>query len=272
MSRKIRVLTLQFNPVIANKQTNFGKVSELIEKNCWFNPDLVILPEVFNIGAAHKYFQKMAEEIPNGETSLFLSNLAKKFHTNIIGGSFPEKADNGKYKNTCCVYDRNGKLVAKYSKIHMFSYYGSKEGDFLESGNEAVIANLDIGKIGLGICYDLRFPELFRSLVYSGAKIIALPAAWPYPRLEHWTTLSKARAIENLCYVITSNHCAKTTPSRLNLGHSSIINPWGEIIACAGSEEGVAMAEIDLNFVKKVREEFRVLEDRNLNAYNNIIL
>lgn len=272
LSIKIRVLTLQFNPIIADKKANFEKIKALLEKNISFKPDIVVLPEMFNIGDDHKYFQEMAEIISEGETSAFLSNTAKLFNTNIIGGSFPEISENGKYKNTCCVYDRLGRLVTKYSKIHMFSYYGSKEGEFLESGDKAIIANLDVGKVGLAICYDLRFPELFRSLIYSGAEIIAIPSAWPYSRLEHWNILSKARAIENLCYVITSNQCGNTTPLRTNAGYSSIINPWGEIVACAVEEEGVAMTEIDLSSVAQLRNEFKVLEDRNLNAYNNIVL
>lgn len=266
---KAKILTLQFNPIIGDKKANFQKITDLIEKNSWIKPDIVLLPEVFNIGVAHKYFREMAEDIPNGETFEFLSNLAKITNSNIIGGSFPENLDN-KYKNTCCVLNRKGELLAKYSKIHMFSYYGSREGEFLDAGNETVVVNLDVCKVGLAICYDLRFPELFRSLIYNGAELIAVPAAWPYPRFDHWITLSKSRAIENLCYIVTSNHCGKTTPSRVNVGHSSIINPWGEIIASCGADEGVSFAEIDFSLINKIRNEFKVLEDRDMLAYANV--
>ena len=203
-------------------------------------------------------------------TTEFLSKLALEYNTNIVSGSFIEKCDDGKYRNTSVVFDRSGNIIGKYQKIHMFSYYGSKEKDYITPGDSAVVVNTDIGKIGLSICYDLRFPELYRALTYSGAQIIVCPAAWPYPRLEHWLTLNKARAIENQVYFICVNQVGKVTHSRANLGHSMIINPWGDVIASVGSNEGVVMAEIDLENVRTLRKEFPVLNDKNLPAYKKI--
>ena len=154
----------------------------------------------------------------------------------------------------------------------MFSYYGSKEKEYINSGDSAVVVNTDIGKIGLSICYDIRFPELFRALTYAGAEIIVCPAAWPYPRLEHWMTLNKARAIENQVYFISVNQVGKVTHSRANLGHSMIIDPWGDIISSSGSNEGIMTAEIDLNNIDRLRKEFPVLNDKNNKAYENLVI
>lgn len=266
---KARILGIQIQPEIGNKQANLDKVQKFIEENAWFKPDLIVLPEVFNSGIDHKALQKLAENIPEGETTELLSKLAKKYETNIVGGSFIEKCENSNppYKNTSVVFDRKGEILSKYQKIHMFNYYGSEEGAYVSSGDKVVVVETDIGKIGLSTCYDLRFPELYRTLTYGGAELIICAAAWPYPRLEHWTTLNKARAIENTVYVIAVNQCGRVNVKRQNLGYSMIINPWGDVISSVGGDEGVMLDEIDFEYQKKIREEFPVLNDRNLDAY-----
>ncbi len=266
MTKKVKLLGIQINPVIGDKVKNYLKISKLLKEYEWFKPDLVLLPEVFNSGIDHKKFEDMAEPIPD-QTTMFLSGFAQQYNTNIIGGSFIEKSHTGHLKNTSVAFDRTGKILGKYSKIHMFSHLGSSEGEKITSGNTAKIIDMDFGKVGLSICYDLRFPELYRALAYNGAQLIVCPAAWPYPRYDHWMTLLKARAIENLCFMFAVNQCGKVSLSRTNLGQSAIINPWGEIIANAGSQEGVVMAEIDIDEVSKTREDFPVLNDRNLDAY-----
>jgi len=266
---KARVLGIQLQPVLGNKKANFEKVESFIKENAWYKPDLIVLPEVFNTGIDHRYFHKCAEAVPEGETTEFFSKIAKKYKTNIISGSFVEKCEGEvcQYKNTSVVFDRHGEILGKYQKIHMFNSYGTNEGDYFSSGDTAVAVQTDIGKIGLSICFDIRFPELYRTLTYAGAEIIICAAAWAYPRLDHWITLNKARAVENTVYVIAVNQAGRVTPKWQNLGMSMIINPWGDITAAAGSDEGVMTGEIDLNYLKKIREEFPVLNDRNLDAY-----
>lgn len=266
---KARILGIQLAPELGNKQANIEKIQQFVENNSWYKPDLVVIPEVFNTGIDHRLFHEQAEEIPDGETSKFLSQLAKEYNANLTG-SYIEKCEDGKYKNACVFFNRQGELIAKYHKIHMFSYYGSKEGEYVSCGDSAVIVDSDIGKIGLSVCYDLRFPQLYRALAYGGAEIIVCPAAWPYPRYEHWMTLNKARAIENQVFFVSVNQAGKVGLYRTNLGQSMVINPWGEVIASAGGDEGIMMSEIDLNLVKKIREEFPVLNDRNLEAYDNL--
>ncbi len=264
---KIRVLGVQIQPEIGDKKANFDKVQKFVEENAWYKPDLIVLPEVFNSGVDHKCLHKCAEQIPEDETTEFLSGLAKKSDANIVSGSYIEKTESGLYKNSSVVFDRKGLILDKYQKIHMFNYYGSKEGEYVSSGDKAVVVKTDIGKIGLSICYDLRFPELYRALTYAGAEIIICVAAWPYPRLDHWMTLNKARAIENTAFMIAVNQCGRVSPKRQNLGMSMLINPWGDVIASAGGDEGVFTGEIDFDYLKKIREEFPVLNDRNLDAY-----
>lgn len=269
---KARILGIQIQPEIGDKKANLDKVQKFVEEKAWFKPDLIVLPEVFTSGVDHKVLHKCAENIPNGETTEFFSNIAKKYETNIVAGSIIEKCEekNPSYCNTSVVFDRNGEILGKYQKIHMFNYYGSNEGDYVSSGDKAVVVQTDIGKIGLSICYDLRFPELYRALTYAGADIITCVAAWPYPRLEHWMTLNKARAVENTVFMVAVNQCGRVNPKRQNLGMSMIVNPWGDVTASAGGDEGVMLGEIDFDYLKKIREEFPVLNDRNLDAYKNI--
>lgn len=264
---KVRILGIQIQPEIGNKKANLDKVQKLIEENAWFKPDLIVLPEVFTSGVDHRFLHKLAEKIPEGNTTEFFSEIARHYNTNIVAGSFIEECGNNEYKNTSAVFDREGNIIGKYQKIHMFNYYGSNEGEYVSCGNKAVVAQTDIGKIGLSICYDLRFPELYRTLAYAGAEIITCAAAWPYPRLEHWLTLNKARAIENTAYIVAVNQCGRVNPKRQNTGMSMIVNPWGDVIASAGGDEGVMLGEIDFDYLRKIREEFPVLNDRNLKAY-----
>ncbi len=270
MSKKVRILGIQISPKLEDKQYNLDKAKSFIQEYSWYKPDLIILPEVFNVGIAHDAFQQTSETVPGGETSKLLSSLAVKYKTNIIAGSFIEKISDEQFGNACVMFDRNGQCISKYHKTHMFSYFGSCEGKYITPGEELVVTQTDVGKIGLSICYDLRFPELFRALTFSGAEIIICPAAWPQTRLEHWITLSKARAIENQVYFIPINQAGVIDNGRLNAGNSMVINPWGEIVASMGMEEGILKTEIDLDEVHRIRESFPVLQDKKDSVYKNI--
>lgn len=267
MNKKAKVLGVQIQPVMGDKKANLDKVKNYIEQYQWYKPDLVVLPEVFNTGVDHKDLQKLAEVVPEGETTELMISLAKKFGTNIIAGSFAEKLTDGSYRNTSVAINRDGEIIGKYHKIHLFNYHGSEESKYVSPGDSPCIVETDIGKIGLTICFDIRFPELYRCLTYAGAEIIVNTAAFPYPKLDHWVTLNKARSIENIVYMIAVNQCGRVGIKRQNLGMSMVINPWGEVIASAGSDEGVMMAEIDLDYLRKTRTEFPVLDNRVTQAY-----
>ncbi|MDD3149418.1 MAG: carbon-nitrogen family hydrolase [Candidatus Gastranaerophilales bacterium] len=261
MGQNVKILGIQLSPTMGDKIANMTKIASFLKNNADFMPDIVLLPEFFNTGLNPTKFEDYSEAIP-AETTMFLAGMAETYKTNIIG-TFIEKCPDGKLRNTCLVIDRTGKIVAKYHKIHLFSNCEINEDKFLESGKEIVAVQLDCAKIGLSICYDLRFPELYRNLVNENVQIITCLAAWPSQRVEHWTTLSKARAIENQCFFIAINQVGKTYGTT-NAGNSAVISPWGEILASAGDEEGILKAEIDLNLIKKIRADFPVLKDRKI--------
>lgn len=146
--------------------------------------------------------------------------------------------------------------------MHLFGY-GSAEAKILTPGSDITVVPTEFGNVGLSICYDLRFPELYRKMVDLGAEIIINCAAWPFPRVEHWTLLSQARAIENVSYVITCG-CAGASKGKAFIGHSMVINPWGTIISSAAERETILKVEIDPAMVKEVRDEFPALNDRKI--------
>jgi len=270
MNKKIGVLGIQINPKIAEKEENLAKVEQFLEESKHLDFQIAVLPEVFNTGVTEENFEKLAEEIPTGMTSNFIAELAKKHNIYLLAGSIIEKCPDGKIRNSSALYSPDGKLAAKYSKIHMFSYFGSSEGKYVTPGDSWCLVETDIGKIGLSICYDLRFPELFRKLTFAGARMIFCPAAWPTERLEHWLVLNKARAVENLVWMISVNQAGKMNEKRANAGNSLVLNPWGEAVAQGGSEEGIIFAHIDLEEIDNIRKEFPVLDDRNLKAYERL--
>ena len=270
MSRLVKVLGVQIEPDTTNKQANIDKVENFLTDYSWFEPDLVILPEVFNVGIVPpKVAIETAEQLP-GPTYNKLSSWAKELGCYLVGGSIIESCPDGQCRNNSMFFAPDGSMICNYYKQHMFNYYGSREGDFCSPGEETVLVKTPIANIGMSVCFDLRFTELYRTLACNGAEIIVIPAAWPYPRLDHWVTLNKARAIENLCFIVCCNHVGLVPPKRMNVGNSMIIDPWGSVVAGAGEKECVMMATIDIDQVTKLREEFPILRDRNLKAYANL--
>jgi predicted amidohydrolase len=267
MNKKVGILGVQFNPKIADKEANLSKIEHILKQNKHLDFQMAVLPEVFNTGLTEENFERLAEEVPTGMTSVFVSELAKKHNVYFLAGSIIEKCPDGKIRNTSALYSPDGKLAAKYSKIHMFSYFGSSEGKYVTPGDSCCLVETDIGKIGLSICYDLRFPELYRKLTFGGAQMIFCPAAWPLERLKHWLVLNKARAVENLVWMISINQAGRMNEKRTNAGNSMIINPWGEAVTQGGSDEQAVYAQIDLTEIENIRKEFPVLNDRNLKAY-----
>ena len=263
---KIKLLGIQMQSVFNDKVANYQKVSKALSQNADFAPDLVLLPEMFNTGYDAKNFETNAEPIPTDATSMLLSGLAEKYNTNIAG-SIVERALDGSLRNSLVVFDRTGALCAKYQKAHLFSHQGYDEGKYITAGDKVVVAELDFGKVGLSICYDLRFPELYRTMALRGADIVLCPAAWPDVRENHWVTLSKARAIENQYFVFALNQVGKVTLSRKDAGKSMVIDPWGDIISSCGDAEEVLRAEIDLAKIKEAREKIPVLRDRRTDLY-----
>ena len=223
--------------------------------------DLVVLPEIWAPGYfAFDEYASWADSA--GEIRGFLANLARERGAHLHGGSFVERRDGGLY-NTSVLFDPKGNELASYSKIHLFGY-GSREPEVLTPGTTPTVIDTSIGRLGMAVCYDLRFPEQFRLMADMGAEMFLVASAWPYPRVHAWSTLVRSRALENQAYMIAANGVGPTVSGPSLCGHSAIIDPWGTAVAGAGDEPANVEALIDLDSVAESRARFRQLADRRL--------
>jgi predicted amidohydrolase len=227
--------------------------------------DLVVLPELWNIGFMSFDRYALEAEEKDGPTLSAMRQVAKDLGIHLHTGSFVER-DAGKYYNSSYLLSPRGEIVANYRKIHLFPF-NSRENEILTHGGETVVVETPLGKIGLSTCYDLRYPELFRRMVEKGAELFLVCSAWPYPRLEHWIMLNRVRALENQCFLISANSVGLNEGARF-VGHSMMIDPWGVILTSGGDEEVTLKAEIDMAQVTKSRAAFPALAGRQewLNA------
>lgn len=258
---KLKILVVQNSAVIGNKKATFDNTDKLLERYENEHPDLIVFPEVWSVGWCCSLFPKEAETLEKSETVDFLKQTALNFKSTVIGGSFIRRVSDT-YKNTCPVISKTGQLVTTYDKMHLFSHKGSEENKYISTGDELKILDLGFTKIGLSICYDIRFPELYRKYSKEGVEIFVNAAAWSNKKLEHWNIMHRARAIENQCFMIVADQTGKISNTEYNLGHSMIINPWGDIIANLEAEEDCLFAEINLDEVKKLRQDFPLISDR----------
>jgi len=259
----IKILIVQMQSILGEKEENFKKILNLLSDYKNTKSDLIILPELFATGWYCDIYEKVAETEDNSPTMDFIRNIAVEHNSNVIGGSFVRRESDGKIKNTCPVFDRNGNLIAKYDKMHLYSYLGDTENLNSVAGEKPVIASTDIGKIGLTICYDIRFPEIYRCYAYGGADLLVNVAAWPKSRKVHWETLTRARAIENQSFMVAVSQTGEIQNGVYNLGHSAVYGPLGEVIASSQDEETVVSAVIDFSEMKKLRENVKTLSDRH---------
>lgn len=257
---KINVLAVQMESVIGDKYKNFEKVSALIDGNITPDIDVVILPELWTVGWACEEFPNSAEEL-HSETLKFLSDIAVKHNINILGGSFVRKGGDNKLYNTCPVINRAGELVAVYDKNHLFSYYDDSENTYITEGKNPVIAELDGVKFALTICYDIRFPEIYRAYRKAGADVLVNMAAWPLSRKIHWDSLTCARAVENQSYMVALTQTGTLPTGAKNLGHSLIYDFSGNVLDEIDTKEGVIKATLDLPSMYEFRSKCTVLKD-----------
>ena len=253
----MKLASIQMSVVEGDKTATIAKAVENICR-CE-GSDLVILSEIWNVGFM-SFDRYVAEaEDCNGQTLTSLRAAAQKIGVYLHTGSFVEKK-NGYYYNSSYLISPDGDILANYLKIHLFGY-NSKETRILTPGDAVVVVETPIGKIGLATCYDLRFPELFRNMVEQGAEIFLICSAWPYPRLEHWLMLNRVRALENQCFLMSSNSVGFNQGIQF-VGHSMITDPWGTILAGAGDKEAIIKSEINLADLHTARQQFPALADR----------
>ncbi len=241
---------------------NLAMVASLLQEAAQQKAELVVLPEmfaVFSTDIAHKIMIK--ETYGHGKIQDFLAAQAAKHQLWIVAGTIPISCENPtKIRSACIVYDASGKAVARYDKMHLFDVVISetesyKESDTTEAGDAIVVVDTPIGKLGLAVCYDIRFPLLFNKLFKAGAEIIAIPAAFTVKTgIAHWHLLARSRAVENFCYVIGACQGGTHANGRKTYGHSLIVEPWGDIIAeRVDPIPGVIYAEVDLKHLQKIR-------------------
>ena len=257
---EIIISAIQMNSKLNDKKANFEKIRELIKENIT-KTDIIILPEVWSVGWAPEIFQKNAEETDNSETLEFLSNIAKKYNSWIIGGSIIIKEGN-KYYNSCPVINRNGELAVKYNKNHLYAYYGCDEDKFISAGDKPILIDIEGFKIGLSICYDIRFPEIYRAYRKAGADILVNCAAWGRKKPIPWECMTRSRAAENQCYMIALTQCGLIKNNEWNLGHSRIIDFKGETITeITGQKESIMTTSLNKTLMYKFREKCACIKD-----------
>lgn len=257
---KINISMLQMSSVIGDVEANINKVEKLINAELPKNCDTLVLPEVWTVGWSCTRFQASAQDLYNGSVSEFLSFMAKKYSINIIGGSFITKVGEDFY-NTCPVFNREGHLVASYSKNHLYSYYGCGEDKYITKGTSPVMVELDNVKYGLTICYDIRFPEIYRSYAKAGADILVNCAAWGSKKALPWEIMTKSRAIENQCYMVALTQSGHIEGEDYNLGESRIIDYVGAEVASIMSGEGIVTAELSMKEMYEFREKAPTMKD-----------
>lgn len=258
--KQIRVSMLQMSSIIGDIDANCEKVKNIIIENLEHNTDVLVLPEVWTVGWECSCFRDSAQNISNSSVINFLKNLAKQYEFNIIGGSFITE-DSGKFYNTCPVISKDGELIATYSKNHLFSYYGCDEGKFVSVGNSPVMVELDGIKFGLTVCYDIRFPEIYRAYRKAGADVLVNCAAWGSKKPIPWEMMTKSRAIENQCYFVALTQSGKINEDESNLGQSRIIDYKGDELASIMHGEGIVTATLSMDEMYNFRDKCTVLND-----------
>ncbi len=254
---------------IPDLQKNLIQAEELIDLAVRQGAKLVSLPENFSFLGEEAEKVQQAQEISQ-QSEQFLRTMAQRYQITVVGGGFPVPVGDGKVYNTATIVDPHGIELARYQKVHLFDVNLPDGNTYEESGTvkagtdlPSVYPSEELGNLGLSVCYDVRFPELYRHLSSKGADILFVPAAFTaYTGKDHWQVLLQARAIENTCYVIAPAQTGCHYDLRHSHGHATIVDPWGVILADAGDESGVAIAEIDPNRIEQVRSQMPSLKHR----------
>ncbi|KIH77746.1 Carbon-nitrogen hydrolase [Geoalkalibacter ferrihydriticus] len=262
MNRQIRSAAIQFNITLGDVARNRGKAFSALQQAADDGVQLAVLPEMWSTGYDYRRLVELAKETP--AILAELQETAARLGL-VVVGSLPESED-GKLYNSATVIDR-GELRGRYRKLHLFSTMG--EDRFLAAGDSTLVVPTSVGRLGVAICYDLRFPELFRKLALEGAEILCLPAEWPKPRQEHWRTLLRARAIENQQFVVAANCCG--IQGKLDFfGMSLLISPWGEVLAEGGETDCQPTALFDFEQMTSFRSKIRCFQDRRPEIYGTL--
>lgn len=263
MNAGICASAIQFPIVAGDVDANLKQARIAIQRAHTHGAHLAVLPEMWSSGYDYKRLPTLADATPR--IAAELSELSANLNM-VIVGSMPEK-DRGSLYNTAFIHDR-GQEVGRYRKLHLFS--PMKEDRFLAPGDTTLVISTSAGRLGVAICYDLRFPEMFRKLALDGAEVVCLPAQWPSPRELHWRTLIRARAIENQFFLLATNSCGQLG-SLSFFGMSLIVSPRGEFLAEGGEGATEATALLDFADMNAYRKEIPAWHDRRPEIYGTLL-
>ena len=268
---KIKSAAIQMSTV-ADKMENVRTVKTYLEKIKDENPDFVILPEMFCCPYQTENFPIYAEK-EGGPVWQQLSGYAKQYGIYLIGGSMPEKDAEGNVYNTSYIFDREGKQIGKHRKVHLFDIdvkggQTFKESDTLTAGDSDTVFDTEFGKMGVMLCFDIRFPELSRMMVNDGARIVFVPAAFNMTTgPAHWELSFRTRALDNQIYMVGCAPARDVSAGYISWGHSIVTDPWGRVIDMLDEKKGILLAELDMDYEEQVREELPLLKSRRKDMY-----
>ncbi|GAA5507458.1 carbon-nitrogen family hydrolase [Novipirellula caenicola] len=259
---KLRISLAQMDIALGEPRRNLETLKTFIDAAVVAGSDVLVLPELWSTGYVLEQAEKFVTRTTEG---IFadVSQLAQQHRLHIVGSNLSLLAEN-QYGNTLTWAAPDGTLLGSYNKMHLFRLMDEEK--YLTAGDEPVMIATPWGQVGLSICYDLRFPELYRQYALAGAQLILVPAEWPHPRLNHWRTLLRARAIENQLFVIACNRVGQGGDVSF-CGHSAIVDPWGDVLVEGGEEEGLFTADIDTTAVEEIRAKIPVFADRRPELY-----
>lgn len=258
---RVMISLAQMNIALGDVRKNVKVAEEWVAEAARRGSHLIVFPELWSTGYALERGKELASELNVGifahVTALMVQNKLA-----FVGSMLEKRGVH--VANTAAVIFPNGKIAGVYRKIHLFRLM--EEDRWLQPGNAPLLQEFPWGLTGIGICYDLRFPELFRKYAVQDAKIMIVPAEWPQERIDHWRALVIARAIENQCYMVAVNACGRTGDTVFG-GHSMIVDPWGKIVVEAGEMPALLTVEIDTDLVNVVRSRIPVFDDRRPDLY-----
>lgn len=272
MASKFKLALVQL-AVGASKGDNIARAVSMVKQAAAAGADLIALPECFNSPYGTSYFPEYAEPIPGPSTEA-LSKAAKDNKVFLIGGSIPEKDSDGKLYNTSTIYSPEGKMIGVHRKIHLFDIdvpgkIRFQESEALSPGNQPTCFDTPYCKVGVGICYDIRFAELAQIYAQRGCKLLVYPGAFNMTTGPvHWELLQRGRALDNELYVATVSPARDPSASYVAWGHSTVVSPWGEVLAKVEHEEQILYADIDVDRVEEVRTMIPLRNQRRLDIYN----
>ena len=273
MKKQFKLAICQLK-VIDDKNSNIKKAEEMIESSAKNSADIVILPEMFNCPYDNSKFIEYAENKDQSKTLNAISKAAKKNNISIVAGSIPE-LDNKNLYNSCFLFDNSGKIIGRYRKMHLFNIdtpqVKFKESDVLSAGDKIGVFNINFMKIGIAICYDMRFPELIKLMALEGAQLIIIPGNFNMVTgPAHWELLIRSRSIDNQIFMAAASTARNEKLSYISYGHSMITGPWGEILAQGDEKENIIYANIDLDKIEKVKKSLPILKNRRKDIYDII--